>query len=44
MPDKKGILERMGERFASWMPPWYTDSVALFVIIACLVLLLMMGL
>lgn len=41
MSDKKGILERIGDRFASWMPSWYTDSVALFVIIACLVLLMM---
>lgn len=38
---RPSVFERMGDQFSSWMPEWYTDSVALFVIIVCLVLLLM---
>lgn len=38
---RKSVFERIGDQVRSWMPDWYTDSVALFVIIVCLVLLMM---
>lgn len=32
--------ERGGDRLRAWLPEWFTDTTALFMIIACLVLLL----
>jgi hypothetical protein len=39
VPDKS-VFERMGDRFAAWMPEWFTDTMALSVIVVCLIIFL----